>query len=130
MRVQRSNPRVGQDRARHMRPRMRDLARYKQCFASDHTGRDGRTRESRRYCPDHRRPYRKLVTDKVGAQSGTGKKRSWKKIIVEKRSIPRRATTSGRRGTKPVSCATSDDICNCPMCGEHYSDPPTGLGPV
>ena len=35
------------------------------------------------------------------------------KIIVEKRSVPRSTTTSGRRGTQPVSCATSDDICNC-----------------
>ena len=71
-------------------------------------------------------PYKKRLTDKVAEQSAkTGKKRSWKKIIVEKRSVPRRPTTSGRRGTKPVSCETSDDICNCPMCGEEYSDPPT-----
>ena len=41
------------------------------------------------------------MTDKVGAQSATGKKRSWKNIIVEKRSVQRRDTTSGRRGTNP-----------------------------
>ena len=70
-------------------------------------------------------PYKKRLTDKVAEQSAkTDKKRSWKKIIVEKRSGSR-PTTSGRRGTKPVSCETSDDICNCPMCGEEYSDPPT-----
>ena len=71
-------------------------------------------------------PYRKLVTDKVEAQSATGKKRSWKKILSirdQYRAGP--LTTSGIRRIKPVSCSTSDDICNCQMCGEDYSDPPT-----
>ena len=37
--------------------------------------------------------YRKLVTYKVGAQSATSKKRSWKQIIVEKRRAPHRMAT-------------------------------------
>ena len=44
--------------------------------------------------------YRKLVTDKVGAQSATGKKRSWKKSLLRRDQY--------RAGTLPVEAETQN----------------------